>query len=81
MFWDQFKAEEKKIVEAKKSLIVLGLEATGALMWSEMQKPDPVKNRAFAEENITEHQSVIISPVRGGYWESNPDCRYHKPEC
>ena len=19
-------------------------------------------------------------PVLGGYWESNPDCRYHKPE-
>lgn len=20
-------------------------------------------------------------PSRGDYWESNPDCRYHKPEC
>ena len=21
-----------------------------------------------------------IGPLMGGYWESNPDCRYHKPE-
>lgn len=54
---------------------------TGALIWNTTQKPDPLENRAFAAENITTDDSVIISPVRGGYRESNPDRRYHKPQC
>jgi hypothetical protein len=73
LFWDQFKAEDKIIVEATKSPIVLGLEATGALIWNTTQKPDPLENRAFAKENITTDDSVIISPVRGAYWDLNPD--------
>lgn len=96
LFWDQFKAEDKLIVEAIKSPIVLGLEATGALIWNTTQKPDPVKDRAFEKGIITTDDSVILSPVRGrgrnvsirqtklpdsviltpekgDYWESNPD--------
>ena len=77
LFWDQFKAEDKVIVEATKSPIVRGLEATGALVWNTTQKPDSKENRAFAKtnysENITTDETVIISPVRGDYWESNPD--------
>jgi hypothetical protein len=65
LFWDQFKAEDKFIVEATKSPIVRGLEATGALMWNETQKPDPVTDRAFVTEDIATDDTVIISPVRG----------------
>jgi site-specific DNA recombinase len=104
LFWDQFKAEDKLIVEATKSPIVRGLETTGALVWNTKQKPDQMNDRAFAEDKITTGSSVIISPERGrgrnksithnaankevittptlgGYWESNPDRRFHKPQC
>lgn len=57
LFWDQFKSEDKVIVEATKSPIVLGLEQTGSLIWK--------------EENITTNISVIISPERGAYRDSN----------
>ena len=69
------------VTEGTKSPIVLGLEATGALIWNETQKPDPLKNRTFAKENITTDDSVILSPVRGAYRESNPNRRFHKPQC
>lgn len=65
LFWDQFKAEDKLVVEAIKSPIVLGLEATGALIWNTTQKPDPIKDRAFEKEINTTDDSVILRPIRG----------------
>jgi site-specific DNA recombinase len=81
LFWDQFRAEDKVIVEATKSPIVLGLEATGALIWNTTQKPDQMNDRAFAEDKITTDSSVIISPVRGAYRELNPNREFHKLQC
>lgn len=57
LFWDQFKSEDKIIVEATKSPIVLGLEQTNSLIWK--------------EGNITTNISVIISPEGGAYPDSN----------
>lgn len=70
---DQVKAEDKVVVETTKSPIALGLGATDALIGNTKQKPDLVTDRAFAKENITTDETVIISPVRGDYRESNPN--------
>lgn len=76
-FRGPFKVEEKLIVEAVKSPIVLGLEATGALIWNTKQKPDPLENRAFANgintTAIEKDSTVIISPTRGAHRELNPN--------
>lgn len=80
LFWDQFKAEDKFIVEASKSPIVIGLEQTGQLIWNETQKPDLVTDQANVRELITTDDSVITSPVRGAQRELNPRCRNHNPK-
>jgi DNA invertase Pin-like site-specific DNA recombinase len=78
LFWDQFKAEDKKIVEATKSQIVLSLEKAGQLTVKEIeeiQKPDPENHRdqALVESPLSPHLSpelaqnsaVTIRPERG----------------
>lgn len=74
LFWERFEAENRLITKATKSPIVRALEAVGTISERELQTMP-------ATAEFTAMEPVILRPIRGGYWESNPDCGIHRPEC
>lgn len=75
LFWEEFRVAGKAIVEARKTPILVALEAAGSVSFAKAIK-SPLRAFATASE-----KSVQISSVRGGYRESNPDRELHKLQC
>lgn len=80
LFWDEFRVAHKRIVEAKKSRVVLALEAIGALTDSTPQEAVPAAASTPLHEAIVSGEKVILTPVRGALRESNPYCYCHRVE-
>ena len=74
LFWDRFEAQSREITLAVKSPIVQAIEAVGAITQRELNT-EPSVAETTAEE------PVRLRTFRGAYWESNPDCEFHKLEC
>lgn len=71
LFWEEFRAGEKRIAEARKAPVILAIEAIGGLIDREKQAPVP-EERAQAIGATTAAEAVIIAPIRGGRWDLNP---------
>ena len=80
LFWEEFRAGEKRIVEARKAPVILAIEEIGGLIDREKQAPVQ-EGRAQAIGATTAAEAVIIAPIRGAYRESNPDQELHKLLC
>ena len=66
LFWHHFEVEDRKIVNAIKSPIVLALEAAGSMTIRELKKPIPSEYSGTGEQ-------VRFTNVGGGYRELNPN--------
>jgi DNA invertase Pin-like site-specific DNA recombinase len=67
LFWEEFTASNKLIVEAKKAPVVIALEEIGAMLTKskEIQKP-VLTERAFVSDPYLSADAVRIRMVRGG---------------
>lgn len=79
LFWERFKSENRRVVEAKKASIVLALEQVGLIKSKAKQKSVQSK-RTSTNSNIPVKE-VILSSKWGDQRESNPHQWYHKPPC
>ncbi|MFZ2149662.1 MAG: recombinase family protein [Minisyncoccia bacterium] len=66
LFWHHFEVEDRKIIQAVKSPIVLALEMAGSMAMSDLKKPIP-------NEYSDTGEPVRLSNVGGAYRDSNPD--------
>ena len=80
LFWDEFIVADRLITEAKKARVIVALEAVGALLSPETQKPTS-SGQAFVSSTYLAIEKVQLRTIRGGYRESNPDRELHKLQC
>ena len=73
LFWHHFEVEDRKIIHAVKSPIVLALEAAGKLTMNELKKPIPNEYSGIGEP-------VRLTNVGGARRELNSRYRLHKPK-
>ncbi|MDB5266814.1 MAG: Recombinase [Parcubacteria group bacterium] len=80
LFWERFEVANRKLVTAVPSPVIEALVASGTICFSNKHKPVP-HERMFAQKNKSFRDTIRIRNIRGGYRESNPDCKLHKLEC
>ena len=72
-FWEKFEVKDKVIIKSVYSPLFQELVALNQATTKTTKPRNPSNNKGDSEG--------IKSNIWGAYWESNPDCEFHKLEC